>query len=381
MDERNIIVGLDIGTSKVCTAIALLQKGLDPEVIGIGIQQNFGLKKGLVVDIERTVHSIKESVKEAEFMAGVKVKKAVIGIAGEHISNFYSSGVIGIKGKEVDKQDLVEVLNASKIVVLPNDKRILHVIPQEYCVDNIRHIKDPVGMSGTRLEVKVQIITGSVSLIQNIVRCVEKTGISVDEIVLRSMASSRAILYPEEKEMGIILIDIGEEMTDIAIWKNAYLLHSQLIPIGGNHFTNDLSIVLKIPAHEAEKIKMNSGGVLQQSFDENDYIELQKILGMRFNHINPGVIQQVLEARAEELFKIIKSMISAKFLENNIVGGVVLTGGGALIKGLPALGEYIIEVPTRIGFPDSFRGMTGVVKGPKFSTVFRSHLTIKANEG
>ena len=369
MDERNIIVGLDIGTTKVCTAVALMRKGPNPEIIGLGIQQNRGLKKGFVVDIEQTVASIRESLNEAKLMAGVNISKATIGITGGHIASFNSSGVVSVKGLEIDQQDIERVLDAAKAVVLPSDKKILHVIPQEFCVDNIRNINDPLGMCGVRLEANVYVVTGSVSLIQNIIKCVEKTDVSVDGVLLRSIASSHAVLSQEEKEMGVLLVDIGGGTTEIAVWKNSHLIHSQIIPVGGNHFTNDLAIVLKLPYNEAEKIKIHCGRIVKKNLSEDECLKIQKILGMRFRDINLDIIESILEARAEELFKIIRNIISKKSLENSIVGGIVLTGGGALMQDLSSLGEYIIEVPVRVGHPESFGGMTGIVKGPKFATV------------
>ncbi len=368
MDERNIIVGLDIGTTKVCTAIALLQKGSNPELIGLSVQQNNGLKKGFLVDIEQTVTSIRKSLNEAELMAGVNISKVAIGVAGDHIASFNSSGVVGIKGSEIDQQDIERVLDVAKAVVLSSDREILHVIPQGFFVDNIPNIKDPLGMCGVRLEANVHIVTGSVSLIQNFIKCVERTGVDVDNVILRSIASSSAALSQGEKEMGVILVDIGGETTDIAVWKNSHLVYSQIIPVGGNHFTNDLAVVLKIPYNDAEKIKIHCGKVLKQDLSEDESLKLQKILGVRFKDIDFDIIDSILKARAEELFNIIKNVISKKSLENNIVGGIVLTGGGALIQKLSALAEYIVEVPARIGSPESFAGMTGIVKGPKFAT-------------
>jgi len=369
MNEKNIIVGLDVGTTKVCTIVGLQHPNQEIEIIGIGTHPSYGLKKGSVVNIDKTVRSIQNSLEEARLMAGVNISQATIGIAGSHIYSFNSSGVVAIKGKEITQDDVDRVLEAAKAVVIPSDREILHVIPQEFRVDNTTGIKNPIGMCGVRLEAHVHIVTGSIPLIQNLVKCVEQTGIDAEHITLQPLASSEAVLSYEEKELGVVLIDIGGGTTDIAVWKDGSLIHSQIIPIGGNHFTNDLAVALKIPHNEAERIKINHGSVLAEQLNQSAHITVQGLSGTKPREVQLSVVAEVLGARAEELFEVIRVMIEDKKLHDDVAGGFVLTGGGALIKGMPELGEYILMRSCKIGYPIPFGGMTNIMQNPKFSTV------------
>jgi len=373
MNDKNVIVGLDIGTTKVCTIVGLVHPQANApdhvEIIGIGTHPSHGLKKGSVVNIEKTVKSIQNSLEEARLMSGVNIDRATIGVAGSHIYSFNSTGVVAVKGHEITQEDVDRVLEAAKAVVIPSDRETIHVIPQEFRVDNTTGIKDPVGMCGVRLEAHVHIVTGSISLIQNLIKCVEATGIQAEHITLQPIASSRSVLSSEEKEMGVVLVDIGGGTTDIAIWKDGSLVHSQIIPVGGNHFTNDLAVALKIPHAEAERIKINHGSVLAEKLNQSAHITVQGLSGTKSREVQLSLIAQVLGARAEELFGIIKNVLDEKGYNHDITGGVVLTGGGALIKGLQELGEYIVERPTKIGYPAPFGGMTNLMQNPKFSTV------------
>ncbi|MCB9060443.1 MAG: cell division protein FtsA [Halobacteriovoraceae bacterium] len=369
MNEKKVIVGLDVGTTKVCTIVGAKNTNQELEIIGIGTHPSHGLKKGSVVNIDKTISSIRCSIEEAKLMAGVNILEARIGIAGNHIYSFNSSGVVAVKGTEITQEDIDRVLEAAKAVVIPSDREILHVIPQEYRVDNTRGINNPIGMCGVRLEAHVHIVTGAISLIQNLVKCVEETGIHAEAITLQPLASSEAVLTAEEKEMGVVLVDIGGGTTDIAIWKDGSLIHSQIIPVGGNHFTNDLAVALKVPHTEAERIKINHGSVLAEKLNQSAHITVQGLSGTRPREIRLSLVAEVLGARADELFNIIKDIVSERSEQQEITGGYVLTGGGALIKGLPELAEYIIERPTKIGYPRPFGGMTNVMQNPKFSTV------------
>lgn len=369
MNERNLLVGLDIGTTKVCTIVGHFNQQKEIEIIGIGTSPSQGLKKGSVVNIDKTVRSIQGSVEEAKLMAGVNITHATIGIAGSHIYSFNSSGVVAVKGKEITASDVERVLEAAKAVVIPSDREILHVIPQEFRVDNISGIKDPIGMCGVRLEAHVHIVTGAISLIQNLIKCVEQTGIKAEHITLQPLASSESILSTEEKELGVVLVDIGGGTTDIAIWKNNGLVHSQIIPVGGNHFTNDLAVALKIPHAEAERIKIHHGHVIKEAINPSAHITVQGIAGTRSREISLSLVAEVLGARAEELFDLIKTIIDDRNMAEEISGGIILTGGGALIKCLPELGEFIIGRPTKIGHPRPFGGMTNIMQDPKYSTV------------
>lgn len=380
MNEKNIIVGLDVGTTKVCTIVGVQGPNSELEIIGIGTHPSHGLKKGSVVNIDKTVRSIHSSIEEAKLMAGVNISSATIGIAGSHIYSFNSSGVVAIKGKEITPADVDRVLEAAKAVVIPSDREVLHVIPQEFRVDNTNGIKDPVGMCGVRLEAHVHIVTGSIPLIQNLVKCVEQAGVIANRVTLQPIASSESVLSLEEREMGVILVDIGGGTTDIAIWKEGSLIHSQIIPVGGNHFTNDLAIALKIPHAEAERIKINHGSVLAEQLNQSAHITVQGLSGTKPREVQLSLIADVLGARAEELFQIIRNIIAEKNLGNEITGGIVLTGGGALIKGVAELGEYIIERPTKIGYPAPFGGMTNIMQNPKFSTVLGLLIESNRNE-
>lgn len=369
MNEKNIIVGLDVGTTKVCTIVGLQHPNQELEIIGIGTHPSYGLKKGSVVNIDKTVRSIQASLEEARLMAGVSIASATIGIAGSHIYSFNSSGVVAIKGKEITQDDVDRVLEAAKAVVIPSDRDILHVIPQEFRVDNTTGIKNPIGMCGVRLEAHVHIVTGSIPLIQNLVKCVEQTGIEAEHITLQPLASSEAVLSYEEKELGVILVDIGGGTTDIAVWKEGSLVHSQIIPIGGNHFTNDLAVALKIPHNEAERIKINHGSVLAEQLNQSAHITVQGLSGTKPREVQLSVVAEVLGARAEELYDVIRMMVEDKKLHDQVAGGFVLTGGGALIKGMPELGEYILMRACKIGYPIPFGGMTNIMQNPKYSTV------------
>ncbi len=385
MKEKSIVVGLDVGTTKVCTIVGINHPGHSPEesleIIGIGTHPSHGLKKGSVVNIDKTVRSIQNSLEEAKLMAGVSIDNATIGIAGSHIYSFNSSGVVAIKGNEITDADVERVLEAAKAVVMPSDREIIHVIPQEYRVDNTTGVKNPVGMCGKRLEVHVHIVTGSISLIQNLVKCVEQTGISVNHITLQPIASSESVLSLEEREMGTLLVDIGGGTTDLALWKDGALVHTQVIPVGGNHFTNDLAVALKIPHAEAERIKINHGSVLAEQVNQSAHITVQGISGTKPREIELSLVAKVLGARADELYEIIKATIADKDLGKDINGGVVITGGGAMIKGMAELGEYVLERPLKVGYPVPFGGMTNIMQNPKYSTVLGLLLEASKREG
>jgi cell division protein FtsA len=369
MNEKLLSVALDIGTTKVCTTIGL-QSDDGIEIVGVGSHPSYGLKKGSVVNIDKTVNSIRSSLEEAKMMAGIdEVKNVTIGIAGNHIYCFNSSGVVAIKNNEITKADVDRVLEAAKAVLIPSDREVLHVIPQEFRVDSTAGVKNPVGMCGSRLEAHVHIVTGKTPLIQNILKCVEAAGIEATDIILQPIASSRSVLTVDEKELGVVLVDIGGGTTDIAVWKGGSLIHSQIIPVGGNHFTNDLAVALKIPHNEAERIKINHGSVLSERLNQSSHITVHGLSGTKAREVQLGEVAKVLGARAEELFVIVKNVIKDKNLTNLVTGGYIITGGGALIKDLSELGEYILEKPTKIGYPRPFGGMTTIMQNPKFATV------------
>jgi cell division protein FtsA len=384
MENKNLIIALDVGTTKVCTAIAKpLEKNF--EVIGVGSYPSFGLKKGAVVNIEKTISSIQHSLSQAKLMAGVnEIENVYVGIAGNHIYCFNSSGVIPVKGKEITAQDVERVLDAAKAVLIPSDREVLHVIAQEYRVDNTSGIKDPIGMCGSRLEVNVHIVTGKTTLIHNLVKCVEQAGLKPDKIILQPIASSLSVLSSEERELGVILLDIGGGTTDLAVWKDGSLVHSQIIPLGGSHFTNDLAYALKITHNEAEKIKVQNGSVIKDATQLKTSISTQGLTGTKPKEVELSMVSEVLEARAIELFTVVKQILKDNDLNRLITGGIVITGGGALIKGLPELAEFFFDRPVKLGYPQALGGMTSVMQAPKFATVLgllidaRSAVTIIA---
>lgn len=369
MSSKSVLVALDIGTTKVCTLIAQ-KTAKSLEILGVGSHPSHGLKKGSVVNIEKTVESIRNSIEEAKLMAGIEeLESATVGIAGNHIYCFNSSGVVPVKNKEITQADVDRVIEAAKAVLIPSDREVIHVIPQEFKVDNTAGIKNPVGMCGSRLEVNVHIVTGKTPLVHNLIKCVEQAGLSANSIILQPLASSRSVLSPEEKELGVVLIDIGGGTTDIAVWKDGSLLHSQIIPIGGHHFTNDLAVALKIPHNEAERIKTTNGTVIADVKQDDTYLTVQGLSGTKPREVSMGLIAEVLGARAEELFHVVRELVVEKNLQDEITGGYVLTGGGALIRKLPEMAEYVLEKPVKLGYPQAFGGMTTAMQHPKFSTV------------
>jgi len=368
MSTKSVIVALDIGTTKVCTLIAQ-KNGQSLDILGVGSHPSHGLKKGSVVNIEKTVQSIRSSIEEAKLMAGLdSLESATIGIAGNHIYCFNSSGVVPVKNKDITQADVDRVIEAAKAVLIPSDREVIHVIPQEFKVDNTSGIKNPVGMFGSRLEVNVHIVTGKTPLIHNLVKCVEQAGLKANSIILQPLASSRSVLSQEEKELGVVLIDIGGGTTDVAVWKDGSLLHSQIIPVGGNHFTNDLAVALKVPHNEAERIKLNHGTVAATKMNDT-FVTVQGLTGTKPREVPVSLIGDVLASRAEELLFVVKDIVNERGLDHEITGGYVITGGGALVKNLAELAEYILEKPVKIGFPQSFGGMTSAMQHPKFSTV------------
>ncbi len=378
--KENIIVALDVGTTKVCTIIAKDHNN-ELEILGVGTHPSYGLKKGCVINIDKTVKSIRCSLEEAKLMSGLSnISEATIGIAGNHIYSFNSSGVVATKNKEVGEEDVERVLDAAKAVVIPSDREILHVLPQEFRVDNTRGIKDPIGMHGIRLEANVHIVTGQTTLIQNLIRCVDQAGIKANEIILQPVASSRSVLSEEEKELGVVLIDIGGGTTDLAVWKEGCLVWSQIIPVGGNHFTNDLAVALKCTHDEAERIKINHGTVLPEKINNSANILVQGVSGMTPKEVELKHISEILNARAEELLSIVKKILTNNNLLDRTNAGFVITGGGGLLNDMIPFAEYILEKSVKIGFPVTFGGMTNVMEDPKLSTVLGLLLESKRDE-
>lgn len=363
---ERIIVGLDIGTTKVCAVVGLFaENGL--EIIGVGLVPSKGIRKGVVINIDETVDSIKKAISEAEGMAGFKIKSAYVGIAGGHIKSYNSTGVIAIKNRKVTEEDKRRVIEAAQALNIPIDSEVLHVLPQEYIIDSQDGIKEPLGMSGVRLEVKVHIVTGSVSAVQNIIQCCQKANIEVANIVLEQIAASEAVLTEDEKDLGVALVDLGGGTTDLAIFHGGSIKHTSVLALGGNHVTNDIAIGLRTPTTEAEKLKIKYGCSLVSMVDKEEMIEVPAV-GVKKSKLVPATtLANIIEPRMEEILTLVNREIIKAEMEKFITSGIVLTGGGALIKGAAELAENVFGLPVRIGIP-KVRGVVDVVSSPQLST-------------
>lgn len=365
--EDQLIVGLDIGTTKICAVVGeVSSSGID--IVGIGTHPSVGLRKGVVVNIESTVNSIKKAVEEAELMAGCEIRSVYAGIAGGHIKAFNSHGVIAIKSREVTKTDIERVIEAAKAVAIPMDREVIHVLPQEFIVDDQDGIQDPLGIAGVRLEVKVHIITGAVTSAQNIIRCANKAGLDVIDIVLESIASSETVLTPEERELGVGLVDFGGGTTDLAIFANNCIKHTAILALGGNNLTNDIAIGLRTPHIAAEKIKKAYGCCLTSMIDKDETIEVPSVGGRKPRNLSRQLLGEILEPRVEEIFSLVNREIVKSGYKDLIASGLVITGGGALLEGIPELAEQIFNLPTRRGYPQGFGGIIDVVNSPMYAT-------------
>ena len=366
--ERNLIVGLDIGTSKVVSLVG--EVGLDGsiELLGIGSQPSRGLKKGVVVNIESTVQSIQRAVEEAELMAGCEIHSVFAGIAGSHVRSLNSHGVVGVRDKEVSHGDVEHVIDAAKAVAIPADQKILHVLPQEFIVDGQEGIRDPIGMSGVRLEAKVHIVTGADSAAQNIEKCIQRCGLDVDDVVLEQLASSFAVLTEDEKELGVCLVDIGGGTTDLAVFANGAIRHTAVIPIAGDQVTNDIAVSMRTPTQYAEDIKIRYACALSQLANPDESIEVPSVGERPARRLARQTLAEVVEPRYEELFGLVRDELRRSGFEEMIAAGIVLTGGSAKMEGAIELAEEVFHVPVRLGVPQAVQGLTDVVRNPIFST-------------
>ncbi len=370
MGKQNLIVGLDIGTTKIAVIISELEESGPPRIVGIGTSRSEGLKRGVVINLEKTVESITKALEDAEMMAGVKVSSVFAGIAGDHIRSINSRGVIALSGSgsEISSKDVERVINAARAVALPMDREIIHVLPQEYTVDDQSGIKDPIGMSGVRLEAEVHIVTGAVTSAQNIYRSVKKAGLEVCDLVLQPLASSYALLSPEEEELGVALIDLGGGTTDIAIFHDGSIRHTAVIGLGGNNVTNDIAIGLRTPVEQAEEIKKSYGCALSGLVDSDEMIKVPGVGGREPKEISRGVLAAIIEPRAEEIFSLVLREIKKTNYSDLLVAGVVLTGGGSLMEGMIELAEQIFDMPAKKGIPQGFSGLVDLVSTPIHST-------------
>lgn len=367
-EDQNLIVGLDIGTSKVVTIVGAVTPEDAVEVIGIGTSPSRGLKRGIVVDIESTVESIRRAVEEAELMAGCEINRVYAGIAGGHIRSLNSHGIVAITDKEVTLFDVDRVIDAARAVAIPADQKVLHVLPQEFLIDSEVGIREPIGMSGVRLEAKIHLVTGAVSAAQNIVKCIQRCGLDVHDMVLEQLASSYAVLTEDEKELGICLLDIGGGTSDIAVFCGGAIQHTAVIPIAGAQATNDIAVSLRTPTQHAEEIKIKYACALSQLANPDETIEVPSVGDRPPRRLARQTLAEVVESRYEELFTLVHDELRRSGYEEMIRAGIVLTGGSAKMDGAVELAEEIFHVPVRLGLPQYVVGLVDVVRNPIHAT-------------
>ncbi|MFZ0257702.1 MAG: cell division protein FtsA [Gammaproteobacteria bacterium] len=366
--DRNLIVGLDIGTSKVAAIVGAVSPAGELEIIGIGYHPSRGLKKGVVVNIESTVQSIQRAVEEAELMAGCQIHSVYAGIAGSHIRSLNSHGIVAIRDKEVGPGDLDRVIDAARAVAIPADQKVLHILPQEFIIDNQEGIKEPIGMSGVRLESKVHLVTGAVSAAQNIVKCVRRCGLEVNDIILEQLASSQAVLTEDERDLGICLVDIGGGTTDLAVFSEGAVRHTAVIPIAGDQVTNDIAVALRTPTQFAEELKIKYACALAQLASAEETIEVPSVGDRPPRRLARQTLAEVVEPRYEELLSLVQAELRRSGLEELAAAGIVLTGGSAKMEGAVELAEEIFHMPVRLGEPHTVSGLKDVVRNPVYAT-------------
>jgi cell division protein FtsA len=366
--DRNLIVGLDIGTSKVAAIVGEVNADGAVEVIGIGTHPSRGLKKGVVVNLETTVQSIQRAIEEAELMAGCRIHSVYAGIAGSHISSMNSHGIVAIKDKEVTQGDVDRVIDSARAVAIPADQKILHILPQEFVIDRQEGIKEPIGMSGIRLEARVHIVTGAVSAAQNIIKCIRRCGLEVEDIILEQLASCSAVLTEDEKDLGVCLVDIGGGTTDIAVFTDGAIRHTAVIPIAGDQVTNDIAVALRTPTQHAEEIKIRHACALTQLANLDDTIDVPSIGDRPTRQISKLNLAEIVEPRYEELLLLVQAELRRSGFEDLIAAGIVLSGGSSRVAGLVELAEEIFHMPVRVGIPQYVKGLQDVVRNPVYAT-------------
>jgi len=367
-ENKNLLVALDIGTSKVACLVAELGADGSLEILGMGSHPSRGLKKGVVVNIEATVAAIQRALEEAELMADCKIASAYVGIAGSHIRSFNSTGMVAVKDREVGVIDVERAIETARAVNIPTDQQILHVLRQEFIIDGQEDVREPIGMSGVRLEVKVHIVTGAVSAAQNIIKCVRRCGIEVKDLILQPLASSRAVLSEDEKDLGVCLLDIGGGTTDIAVFTHGAIRHTAVVPIAGDQITNDIAMALRTPTADAETIKIRHGVALRQLADPNQMLEVPGIGERGTRSLSRQTLAEVIEPRVEELYSLVQQALRDSGFEELLSSGIVLTGGSAVMQGMVELGEEIFHMPVRIGVPRYAGGLADVVRTPRYAT-------------
>ncbi|MCH9644324.1 MAG: cell division protein FtsA [Gammaproteobacteria bacterium] len=366
--DKNLVVALDIGTSKIAALVGEINDDNSIEIVGFGCHPSRGLKRGVVVNIESTVQSIQRALEEAELMAGCDIHSAITGIAGSHIRSLNSHGIVAIRDREVHQSDIDRVIDAAKAVAIPADQQVLHILPQEFIVDTQDGVREPVGMSGVRLEAKVHIVTGAVSAAQNITKCVKRCGLHVGDVILEQLASSHSILTDDEKELGVCVVDIGGGTTDIAVFTDGAIRHTAVIPIAGDQVTNDIAVALRTPTKNAEQLKIKHGSVLSHRIDANETIQVPNVADRAPKNIQRRALTQVIEARYEELFTLVLAELRRSGYEDLIAAGIVLTGGASKVEGAVELAETIFQMPVHIGMPGGITGLMDVRDNPSFAT-------------
>jgi cell division protein FtsA len=367
-ETKNLIVGLDIGTSKIVAVVAEVKPDGGFDIVGLGTQPSRGLKRGVVVNIEATMASIQRVLEEAELMADCRIAEVYTGVAGSHIRSLNSSGMVAIKEKEVTQADIDRVIETAKAVAIPNDQQILHILPQEFIIDGQEDVREPLGMSGVRLEVKVHIVTGAVSAVENIVKCVRRCGLSVKDVVLQPLASARAVLNDDEQDLGVCLMDIGGGTTDIAVFAGGAIRHTAVIPIAGDQITNDIAMTLRTPTKEAEELKVRHGCALRQLANANDFVEVPGVGERGPRKLSRQMLAEVIEPRVEELYTLVQAELRRSGFEELLSSGIVLTGGTALLGGMVELAEEVFHLPCRVGSPAYTGGLADVVRSPRYAT-------------
>jgi cell division protein FtsA len=368
--KERYLVGLDVGTSKVAAVVGEMMADGSVEIIGLGEAESRGIRRGAVVNLESAVESIKKAIEDAELMAGIEIDSVHLTISGPHIKGFNSRGVIAVAGKnrEITRDDVRRAIEAARAVALPTGREILHVLPQDFVIDDQDGVGAPVGMTGARLEVNVHIVTGAVSATQNLVACVNRAGISVADTVVSQLAASESVLTPDEKDLGVALLDVGGGTTDLAIFERGSLWHTAVLPIGGDHFTNDIAVGLRTPIPDAEKIKRRSGCSLSSMIDEEETIEVASVGGRRPRVMARRILSDILQPRAEEIFHQAWDEIRRAGYDRSLNSGIVITGGGAILEGMPEIAEQIFDLPIRRGLPVSAGGLSDHVNTPTLAT-------------
>lgn len=366
--SENMIVGLDIGTSKVVAIVGDINADGNLDIIGIGSHRSRGLKKGTVVNIESTVESIQRAIEEAELMAGCQINSVYAGIAGSHIRSMNSHGIVAIRDGEVMRADIERVIDAAQAVAIPADQKVLHILPQEYIIDSQEGVKEPLGMSGVRLEAKVHLVTCAINAVQNIEKCIKRCGLETDEIILEQLASAYSVLTEDEKELGVCLVDIGGGTTDIAIFTEGAIRYTGVIPIAGHQVTNDIAMALRTPTENAEEIKIKYACALTQLASADETLKVPSVGDRAPRELSRQALAEVVEPRYDELFSLIQAELQRSGFENLLAAGVVLTGGTSKMEGVIDLAEEIFHAPVRIGAPHNINGLADIVRNPIYST-------------